>query len=106
MAIEILAYPYGWLFWAVFFFAYLPEFRLLAGSRPGKARVIDRGLTAVIMLAAWINFPLAFYTAGTGRFRLTHAGFGWPQESFCFWPGAACAATAGDCWDAISRIRS
>ena len=73
---KLLAYspPYAWLFWAVFLFAYVPEFRLLARSRPQKAAVKDRGSTGIIMLAAWIAYPVAFYLAGTGRFRLPHGG--------------------------------
>ncbi|HVI05536.1 MAG TPA: isoprenylcysteine carboxylmethyltransferase family protein [Sphingomicrobium sp.] len=72
MVMVILAYgsPYAWLFWAAVVFAYAPECRLILRSRPDRGQAIDRGSTGIIMLAAWIAFPVAFYTAGTGHFRL------------------------------------
>ena len=54
-------------------FAYVPEFRIIARSRPpaAKSKSADRGSMLVILLAGWIGFPLAFFFAGTGRFGLT-----------------------------------
>lgn len=69
------SWPYAVLFWAAFLFAYLPEFRLMARSRRQRGQAVDRGSRGIIMLAAWIAYPLAFYLSGGDRFRLAHGGF-------------------------------
>jgi len=76
---KILAYtsPYCWLFWAVFLFAYAPEFALVARSRPAKDETTDRGSMAVIMLASWIGSLGAFVVAGIPRFRIAHGQKAW-----------------------------
>jgi protein-S-isoprenylcysteine O-methyltransferase Ste14 len=74
-----LAYvsPYSWLFWAVFLLTYVPEFRIVARSRPQPGSA-DRGSMAVILVAGWIAFPIAFIVAGSGRFTLA------PQRTWFF----------------------
>jgi hypothetical protein len=73
-----LAYtlPYCWLFWAVCLFAYVPEFGLVARSRPAPGEKADQGSLTLILLAGWIGMMGAFVVAGfqssslhTGRRR-------------------------------------
>jgi len=61
-----LAYtlPYAWLFWAVFLFAYVPEFALVARAQPEKGEKSDRGSLLLILLAGWIGSTAAFIVAG------------------------------------------
>ena len=70
-AVRPLAYvsPYAWLFWAVFLVVYLPEFRLIARARPEPGQERDRSM-ALILIAGWIGFPLAFSVANVSRFFL------------------------------------
>jgi len=65
-----LAYtsPYAWVFWAVFLFAYLPEFPVVARARPSPGENTDRGSTCVIALAGWIGMTAAFVVAGIPAF--------------------------------------
>ena len=99
-----LAYtsPYVWLFWAAMLFAYVPEFGIIARSRPqaGKSKSADRGSMAVILLASWIGFPVAFFLAGTGRFGVT------PQRLW-FFVGLAVLLSGSllrrYCWRALGR---
>jgi protein-S-isoprenylcysteine O-methyltransferase Ste14 len=56
--------PYRWLFWTVLLLAYLPEFRLIARSRPAPAEKTDRGSMTFIVLAGWIGMLGAFMVAG------------------------------------------
>jgi protein-S-isoprenylcysteine O-methyltransferase Ste14 len=74
-----LAYtsPYCWIFWAIFLWAYLPEFRLIARSRPAEGEKSDRGSMAVIMAAGWIGSFTAFAVAGIPAFSITHARLVW-----------------------------
>ncbi len=67
-----LAYtsPYAWIFWAVFLFCYLPEFRIIARSRPVPGEKTDKGSTAVIALAGWVGMFTAFAIAGVPQFML------------------------------------
>jgi protein-S-isoprenylcysteine O-methyltransferase Ste14 len=60
--------PYLWLFWAVLLLAYLPEFRLMARSRPLPGEKTDRGSMTFIMLAGWIGMLGAFMVAGIQAF--------------------------------------
>jgi hypothetical protein len=61
--------PYSWIFWAVFLFAYLPEFRLIARARPEPGQARDRSM-ALILITGWIGFPLAFGVARWSSFIL------------------------------------
>jgi protein-S-isoprenylcysteine O-methyltransferase Ste14 len=74
-----LAYtsPYCWLFLAVFLFAYVPEFGLVARSRPAQGDTADRGSLTVIMLAGWIGMMGAFVVAGFQKFLVTHGQNAW-----------------------------
>jgi protein-S-isoprenylcysteine O-methyltransferase Ste14 len=63
--------PYAWFFWAVFLFAYVPEFGLVARSRPAQGEKADRGSMMVIMLAGWIGMVGAFMVAGIPAFMIT-----------------------------------
>lgn len=74
-----LAYtsPYSWIFWAVFLFAFLPEFRLVARSRPAPGEKTDRGSMALIMFAGWIGMLGAFGVAGIRTFIITRGQQAW-----------------------------
>jgi protein-S-isoprenylcysteine O-methyltransferase Ste14 len=67
-----LAYtsPYVWFFWAVFLFAFVPEFALVARSRPSPDEKVDRSMT-IILLAGWIGMLGAFAVAGIRPFVIT-----------------------------------
>ena len=62
IAMKPLAYtsPYAWFFGAVFVFAYLPEFSVVARARPSPGENTDRGSTSLIVLAGWIGMTAAF----------------------------------------------
>jgi protein-S-isoprenylcysteine O-methyltransferase Ste14 len=74
-----LAYtlPHAWLFWAVFLFAYVPEFGLVARSRPAKGEKADRGSMKVIMLAGWIGSVGAIAVSGIRTFAITRGRLAW-----------------------------
>jgi protein-S-isoprenylcysteine O-methyltransferase Ste14 len=74
-----LAYtsPYCWIFWAVFLFAYVPEFRLIARSRPAQGEKTDRGSMTFIMLAGWLGMMGAFAVAGVRAFVITRGEMAW-----------------------------
>jgi protein-S-isoprenylcysteine O-methyltransferase Ste14 len=74
-----LAYtsPYCWIFWAVFLFAYVPEFGLVARSRPAPGEKADRGSMTLIMLAGWIGMMGAFAVAGIQAFVITRGQKAW-----------------------------
>lgn len=74
-----LAYtsPYSWYFWAAFLLAYVPEFSLIARSRPAKGEKADRGSMTVIMLAGWIGMFGAFAVAGVQAFAIKGNQRGW-----------------------------
>jgi protein-S-isoprenylcysteine O-methyltransferase Ste14 len=67
-----LAYvsPYAWFFWAVFLFAFLPEFSLIARSKPAPGENVDRGSMNVIILSNWIGMFIAFGVASMPAFLL------------------------------------
>jgi len=69
--------PYLWLFWAVLLLAYLPEFRLVARSRPAPGAKTDRGSMTFIMLAGWIGMLGAFMVAGIQAFVITRGEKVW-----------------------------
>ena len=73
-----LAYtlPYAWLFWAVFLFAYVPEFGLVTRSRPAKGEKADRGSMIVIMLAGSIGNTRSHSRRGDSKRSLSRAD-GW-----------------------------
>ncbi len=74
-----LAYtsPYSWLFWAVFLFTYVPEFALVARSRPAPGEKADRGSMTLIMLAGWIGMMGAFVVGGMQAFIITRGQKAW-----------------------------
>jgi protein-S-isoprenylcysteine O-methyltransferase Ste14 len=80
--IKSLAYvsPYAWVFWVVFLFVYVPEFRLIARSRPEPGQPVDHSMT-FIMLLGWIGFPLAFGVANWSEFVLAR------HQKLWFWLG-------------------
>jgi protein-S-isoprenylcysteine O-methyltransferase Ste14 len=98
-----LAYtsPYGWLFWAVFLIAYLPEFALIARSRPEQGEKSDRGSMLFIMLAGWVGMLGAFAVANLHWFAITRA----PKV----WFGAGLLAMLGGrllrqhCWRMLGK---
>lgn len=70
--VKPLAYvsPYAWLFWAVFIYAFLPEFRLIARSKPMPGEKADRGSMPLIMMSGWIGMMAAFLCARIPSFIL------------------------------------
>jgi protein-S-isoprenylcysteine O-methyltransferase Ste14 len=74
-----LAYtsPYAWLFWAVFLFAYVPEFALIGRSRPSQGEKTDRGSMTLIMLAGWIGMLGAFGVAAIPAFIIRNGQKSW-----------------------------
>jgi protein-S-isoprenylcysteine O-methyltransferase Ste14 len=74
-----LAYtpPYAWIFWAVFLFCYVPEFGILARSRPAKGEKTDQGSTAVIILAGWAGMFSAFAVSNAPAFALRRGQKAW-----------------------------
>jgi|SRR5208282_985794 len=77
--IQPLAYtsPYAWIFWAVFLAAYVPEFALIARSKPASGEKTDRGSMQFIMLAGWLAFPAAFAVSSWSRFALLNHRVDW-----------------------------
>ncbi len=69
--------PYSWIFWAVFLFAYLPEFRLVARSQSSPGENTDRGSTAVIVVATSISMTAAFVLANVSAFVLVRGQKVW-----------------------------
>jgi protein-S-isoprenylcysteine O-methyltransferase Ste14 len=74
-----LAYtsPYSWLFWAVFLICYVPEFGVIARSRPAPGERTDRGSMQLIMLASWIGMIGAFVVAPIQAFIITRGQTEW-----------------------------
>jgi protein-S-isoprenylcysteine O-methyltransferase Ste14 len=70
--VKPLAYtsPYSWIFWAALLFSYLPEFMLVARSRPAAGEKTDKGSTGVIVLAGWLGMFAGFAVAGMPAFIL------------------------------------
>jgi protein-S-isoprenylcysteine O-methyltransferase Ste14 len=64
--------PYVFVFWAVFFVAYLPEMLLVARARATPGEGADRGSMAFIILASWFAIPAAFIVSPWPRFALLH----------------------------------
>jgi protein-S-isoprenylcysteine O-methyltransferase Ste14 len=62
--------PYWWIFAAVFLFAFVPEFGLMARSRPAPGEKTDRGSTAVIAMSGWIGMMAAFAVARMPAFLI------------------------------------
>ena len=77
--VKPLAYtsPYSWLFWAVLLFAYVPEFSLVARSRPAPGEKADRGSMTFIMLAGWFGMIGAFVVASLQAFMITRGQKVW-----------------------------
>jgi protein-S-isoprenylcysteine O-methyltransferase Ste14 len=70
--IQPLAYtsPYVWIFWAALLLAYVPEFVLVARSKPAAGERTDRGSMGLIMLVGWLAFPAAFVVASWSKFAV------------------------------------
>jgi protein-S-isoprenylcysteine O-methyltransferase Ste14 len=79
LTMKPLAYtsPYSWWFWAMMLFAYVPEFRLVARTRPVPGEKTDRGSMTLIMLAGWIGMMGAFAVAGVQAFMITRGQKAW-----------------------------
>ena len=77
--VKPLAYnaPYCWLFAAVFLFAFVPEFGVVARSRPAPGEKTDRGSTAVIAMAGWIGMMAAFVVARLPMFLIVRGQKAW-----------------------------
>src|SRR5256714_2213912 len=71
----IYSSPYAWIFWIIFTLAYLPEFGLIGGTRPQAGESVDRGSMLVIMIAAWLGYPIAFSLGKSEHFHLSHEKF-------------------------------
>ena len=55
-------WPYALLFWAVFFWAFSPEFGIIRRSKP-SGNTKDAKSLQVILLGMWIGYALAFFLA-------------------------------------------
>ncbi len=77
--IQPLAYvsPYAWIFWAAFLAAYVPEFTVVARSKPAAGEKTDRGSMAFIILASWLAFPAAFIVSYWSKSALLHQRVFW-----------------------------
>jgi len=77
--IQSLAYisPYAWIFWAVFLAAYVPEFVVIARSKPAAGDDADRGSMTFIILASWLAFPAAFSVSSWSKFALLNHRVRW-----------------------------
>jgi protein-S-isoprenylcysteine O-methyltransferase Ste14 len=77
--VEPLAYisPYGWIFWAAFLAAYVPEFAVIARSKREAGENTDRGSMTFIILASWLAFPAAFGVSSRSKFALLNHRVGW-----------------------------
>jgi protein-S-isoprenylcysteine O-methyltransferase Ste14 len=69
------------MFLAVFLAAYVPEFALIARSKPVPGEKTDRGSMGLIMLASWLAFPAAFIVSNRSKFALLNHRIVW------FWLG-------------------
>jgi protein-S-isoprenylcysteine O-methyltransferase Ste14 len=71
--IQPLAYtpPFAWIFWAVFFIAYVPEFFIVVRAKPAPGDKTDRGSMTLIIIASWLAVPATFWVAPWSRFTLT-----------------------------------
>jgi protein-S-isoprenylcysteine O-methyltransferase Ste14 len=93
--------PYAWIFWIVFTLVYLPEFGLVSRTRPQAGKSSDRGSMLVIMIGAWIGYPIAFSLVRSQHFHLNH-------ERFWFFLGLS-LLIAGSllrryCWRALGQF--
>jgi len=80
MIAKPLAYvaPYAWFFWIVFLVSFLPEFGIISRSRPLKGEAnLDRGSTAVIVVAGWIGMFCAFAVAGVPELVIQRGQRAW-----------------------------
>jgi len=77
--IQPLAYtsPYAWVFWAVFLAAYVPEFTVVARSKPADGKKTDRGSMTFIIIASWLAFPAAFAVSSWSKFALLNHRIVW-----------------------------
>ena len=64
------ALPYSWIFWVVFLAVYLPEFSLIARTRPAQPTKADRGSVQVIAIAGWLGMMGAFLVAAIPTFMI------------------------------------
>jgi protein-S-isoprenylcysteine O-methyltransferase Ste14 len=80
-----LAYtsPYCWIFLAIFLWAYLLEYRLIARSRGAPKDKADRGSMAVIMVVSWFGSFAAFLVAAWPPFAIVHARLAWFVAGLC-----------------------
>jgi protein-S-isoprenylcysteine O-methyltransferase Ste14 len=63
--------PYAVVFWAVFFWAFWPEFRIIARATPAATRTpsADRGSLHVIMLGTWAGYAVAWPLVSISAFQ-------------------------------------
>src|SRR5205807_10419880 len=64
--------PYAWIFWAVFLFAYVPEFKIIERSRPSPGATADRGSITLFMQAGWIGLMCDVWVAVRSLFEILH----------------------------------
>jgi protein-S-isoprenylcysteine O-methyltransferase Ste14 len=103
MIAKSLAYttPYAWIFWAVTLFCYVPEFGLVARSRPAKGERTDQGSTAVIVVSGWVGMFAAFAVANAPGFVLQRG----QRFFFCLGLMSMLAGTAirRHCWRTLGK---
>jgi protein-S-isoprenylcysteine O-methyltransferase Ste14 len=74
-----LAYtwPYALLFWGVFLFAYVPEYALIARSKPAKGEQTDRGSLKLILWVGSIGSFAAFVVSPIPAFLIVRGEKVW-----------------------------
>ena len=79
----ILVWPYALVFWTVFVWAFLPEFRIVSRRGERSTTAQDAGSKLAIMLGQWIGMVVAL----NGPFVWPSAAL--PHSMACFWLGTA-----------------
>jgi protein-S-isoprenylcysteine O-methyltransferase len=98
-------WPQGLFFWAVYIWAFIPEFMILrkgheanrAGSRSQDSRSMQ-----IIVIGMWIGLLIAFPVAFQRRFAITG-----PARAAAYWGGTALLFAGGllrrHCWRMLGR---
>jgi protein-S-isoprenylcysteine O-methyltransferase Ste14 len=71
------SWPYAFLFWAVFLFAYVPEYALVSRSKPAKGVKTDRGSLKVILWVGSVGSFVAFAVSPIPTFLIVRGQKVW-----------------------------
>jgi protein-S-isoprenylcysteine O-methyltransferase Ste14 len=83
MRLLVLTWPYALIFWAIFAWAFLPEFRIVARRNEGWGTPQDANSKRVLMLGQTLGMAAAFAIAVTVPFGAL------PYPVTFFWVGVA-----------------